>query len=85
MEKAEILLEFICIATSKICFFSLNEVTGQVGFVANEQEQDGNDTKLVPVFRPIGITKQMTSVACGKEHALLLTSLGVVYSLGSGR
>ena len=86
MEKPEILLEFICIAT-KICnvFFFVNEVTGQVGFVANEQEQDGNYTKPVPVFRPIDITKQMTSVACGKEHALLLTSLGVVYSLGSGR
>lgn len=87
MEKPEILLEFICIATSKICnvFFSLNEVTGQVGFIANEQDQDANDTKPVPVFRPIDITKQVTSVACGKEHALLLTSLGVVYSLGSGR
>lgn len=68
-----------------IFFFSVNEVTGQVGFVVNEQEQDGDDTKPVPVFRPIDIRKQMTSVACGKEHALLLTSLGVVYSLGSGR
>ena len=37
------------------------------------------------MFRPIDIAKQVTSVACGKEHALLLTSLGAVHSLGSGR
>lgn len=51
------------------------EVTGQDGFVANEQDQDGNDKKPVPVFRPI--TKQMMSVPFGKEHALLYTVLGV--------
>ncbi|XP_078358665.1 RCC1 domain-containing protein 1-like [Oculina patagonica] len=58
--------------------------TGQAGFVSNAQVQDGSDTKPVLVFRPIDLTKQITSVACGKEHALLLTSSGVVYSLGSG-
>jgi len=66
-------------------FFVICKETGQVGFIANGQDQDGNDTKPVLVFRPIEIAKQVTSVACGKEHALLLTSLGVVHSLGSGR
>lgn len=66
-------------------FFVINRGTGQAGFVTNEQDQDGNDTKAAPAFRPICIAKQVTSVACGKDHALLLTSLGVVQSLGSGR
>lgn len=57
---------------------------GQAGFICSEQVQDGSVAKPVPVFKAIDINKEITSVACGKEHALLLTSSGTVYSLGSG-
>lgn len=36
------------------------------------------------IFKPMDLLKQMTSIACGKEHALLLSSSGEVYSLGNG-
>lgn len=65
------------------CLFIVGN--GQAGVVCNDQVKDGAVAKPVPVFKAIDIDKEITSVACGKEHALLLTSSGTVYTLGSGR
>lgn len=65
------------------CLFIVGN--GQAGVVCNDQVKDGAVAKPVPVFKAIAIDKEITSVACGKEHALLLTSSGTVYTLGSGR
>lgn len=65
-----------------VCFYA---GSGQAGFVDNEPDKTNSETESALVFRPIDLTKQITSVACGKEHALLLTIAGDVYSLGSGR
>lgn len=61
---------------------------GQAGFVLHEQDQNATKDLNKPasmIFKPMDLLKQMTSIACGKEHALLLSSSGEVYSLGNGR
>ena len=65
------------------CLFIVGN--GQAGVICNDQVKDGAVAKPVPVFKAIAIDKEITLVACGKEHALLLTSSGTVYTLGSGR
>ena len=61
---------------------------GQAGYVLHEQDQNATkdlNKSASMIFRPMDLMKQMISVACGKEHALLLSSSGEVYSLGNGR
>ena len=79
--------------TSSICklsqirhFFCTDD--GQAGYVLHEQDQNATKDLNISasmIFRPMDLMKQMISVACGKEHALLLSSSGEVYSLGNGR
>ncbi|XP_073238801.1 RCC1 domain-containing protein 1-like [Porites lutea] len=60
---------------------------GQPGYVLHEQDQNATkdlNKSASMIFRPMDLMKQMISVACGKEHALLLSSSGEVYSLGNG-
>ena len=59
---------------------------GRVGSLVCEQDQDClNSGKSEFLFKPMDVKAQILSVACGKEHTLLLSSSGDVYSLGGGR
>ncbi|KAK2572611.1 RCC1 domain-containing protein 1 [Acropora cervicornis] len=58
---------------------------GHVGSLVCEQDQDCLDSgKSEFLFKPMDVKAQISSVACGKEHTLLLSSSGDVYSLGGG-
>ncbi|XP_068709475.1 RCC1 domain-containing protein 1-like [Montipora foliosa] len=58
---------------------------GQVGSAVCEQDQDCLDSgKAEFLFEPMDVKTQISSIACGKEHALLLSSSGDVLSLGGG-
>lgn len=77
-----IVLSCLQVQVNVFCFAD----NGQAGYAVHEEVQDGCESnKPALLFRPMDITTQMTSVACGKEHALLLSSSGDVYSLGGGR
>ena len=63
-------------------------ITYPSGHIISEQDQNATKDLNISasmIFRPMDLMKQMISVACGKEHALLLSSSGEVYSLGNGR
>lgn len=69
-----------------LIFFLLCADKGHVGSLVCEQDQDCLDSgKSEFLFKPMDVKAQILSVACGKEHALLLSSTGNVYSLGGGR
>lgn len=67
-------------------FFLICTDKGHVGSLVCEQDQDCLESgKSEFLFKPMDVKAQISSVACGKEHALLLSSSGDVYSLGGGR
>lgn len=78
--------------SAKLCLSQIRHFCciddGQAGYVLHEQDQNASkdlNKSGSMIFKPVDLLKQMTSVACGKEHALLLSSSGEVYSLGNGR
>ena len=78
--------------SAKLCLSQIRHFCctddGQAGYVLHEQDQNASkdlNKSASMIFKPVDLLKQMTSVACGKEHALLLSSSGEVCSLGNGR
>ena len=55
-----------------------------MGCAMQEKDKEGINEDCL-LFKVLDVDLCMISVACGKEHALLLSTSGVVYSFGGGR